>query len=281
MVFTEFVIPGTFHIAGLLIGLTVSVLLLYAIRPPLTQRIVIAIVPWMISGSILHVFYQIHQIAAGGLFPPSLAPIFSAPSVYLTTFTLISIIWIMSAMIVPSPDHDRQIAIYMGVIGMGVMLTLFGLLIWQGLGDAFTLTPIFPILGLIISLVLAFVIFMIIGLWRTYIIAHTRYVGFLVIFAHVLDGITTAIGVEILNTSERTFIPKMIMDFAADLPTADTLGEAWLFIVVKIIVASALVILFADYLNEKPAEGNLYFALFIAFGLGPAVNNFMLYLLGI
>lgn len=279
MVFTDFVVPGLGHVAGLFIATVLVSLLIYAIRPPLTEPIVMAIVPWIVSGAILHVFYQMHVEAVDGLFPEQLAPFFSAPSVYFTTFALLGIIWVMSTMIVASPDHDRQIAMYLGVIGIGVMTVLVVLAIWQGMGEAFELNLIEPTLGLIISLVLAFVIFIAIGLWRTHVIANTRYVGFLVIFAHVFDAITTAIGVEVMGFGERTVIPRMIMDFAADLPTADYLGEAWLFVLLKIIIAAAIVIMFSDYSREKPAEANLFFAIVVAVGLGPGVNNFFLFAL--
>lgn len=277
MVFTDFVIPGLGHIIALFIATVVVSVLIYAIRPPATAPIVIAVVPWIVIGALLHVFYQMHLEAVDGLFPEALAPFFSAPAVYFTTFCMLGIIWVMATMIVPSPDHDRQVAVYLGVVGFGAMLVLVTLAIWQGMGEAFEINLIEPTLGLIISLVLSFVIYILIGLWRTYIIANTRYVGFLVIFSHVFDAVTTAIGVEVMGFGERTFLPRMIMDFAAGLPTEPYLGEAWLFVLLKIVVASAIVIMFADYYREQPAEGNLFFAIVAAVGLGPAVHNFFIF----
>lgn len=281
MVFTDFVVPDLPYIAALAIAMIIIVVLVYAIQPPVTQPIILATVPWIINGAILHVFYQMHLVAPEGLFPSAIAPLFSAPSVYITTFVLLALVWLMGTMIVPSPQHHRKVAKYILIIGIGTLIPLFALLIWQGMGDAFELNPILPVLGLIISLVLTFVLFIAIGMWRTYIIAETRYVGALVIFGHVFDAVTTAIGVEILDAGERTLIPRMIMDFAADLPTADTLGEAWLFVLIKIVLAMAIVILFADYVRDKPAEGNLLLGIIAAVGLGPAVNNFLLFMLAV
>lgn len=281
MVFTDFVVPGAPYIAAISIGMIIITVLMYAIRPPVTQPIILATVPWIMTGAMLHVFYQLHIVAAEPLLPPIIAPIFSAPTIYFTTFIVLALIWMIGSVIVPSTERHRKVATYIWTTGAGIALPLLALLIWQGLGPAFQLKPIFPILGLIISLALTFVIFITIGMWRTYIIAETRYVGALVIFAHVFDAITTAIGVEVLDSGERTVIPRMIMDFAADLPTADMLGEAWLFVLVKILLAAAIVILFADYVHEKPAEGNLMFGIIVAAGLGPAINNFFIYLLAV
>ena len=281
MVFTDFVVPDQMSlILGLAIGTLLVSVLIYAVRPPMTQSITIAIVPWIIAGAILHVFYQIHVGPGDGeLFPEGIAPIFSAPSIYFTTFILLGLVWVLATMIVPSPDHDHQIGMYLGLTGVGVATPLAVLVVWQGLGDL-ELNLILPTLGLIASLAVTFLLFILIGIWRTYVIAETRYVGALVLFAHVFDAITTAIGVELMDAHERSSLPRMIMDFAADLPTYDILGEAWLFVVIKLVLASAIVVFFADYLYEKPAEGNLFFAIVIAVGLGPAVNNFCLFVLG-
>lgn len=281
MVFTDFVVPGLPYIAGLALGTLLVMVFLYAVQPPVTERLILAVVPWIIAGACLHVFYQLHVVAVGGLFPEPVAPIFSAPAVYFTTFIVFGIIWAMAAMIVASRDHDKEIANYVGLMGIGVMLPLVGLLIWQGMGDVFELNPILPTLALIISLALTFVVFILIGIWRTYVIAETRYVGALVLFAHIFDAVTTAIGVELMGAHERSSLPRIIMDFTADLPTASVLGEAWLFVLLKILLAVAIVVIFADYVREKPAEGNLFFGIIAAVGLGPGVNNFFLFILGV
>lgn len=280
MVFTDFVVPELPYIVGLLVGTLIICVLLYAVRPPFTSAMVLAIVPWVITGASLHVFYQLHIVAAEDLYPPLIAPIFSAPSVYFTTFTALGIILTMSTMIVPT-GHDKRVALYVGIMGIGITVPLVALVVWQGLGDVFEVNAVLPALGFIIALVVSFVLFIIIGIWRTHIIAQTRYAGLLVIFAHVFDAVTTAIGVELMDVGERSALPRMIMDFAAQLPTADTLGEAWLFVLIKIVIACGIVIIFADYVRDKPAEANLLFAIIVAVGLGPAVNNFFLFMLGV
>lgn len=278
--FSDFVVPGAFQSAALLIGTGTIALLLYALRPPLTQKISLAFIPWIISGAILHVFYQIGQMLQRQLYPENIAVFFSAPAVYLTTFIGVGMIWVMASMIVPSYDHSDKIATYITATGFGVMIPLLGLVVWQGMDETLApMEPIWPILGLIISLVLTFVVYMIIGAWRTYVIAQARYLGAFVLFAHIFDGVTTAIGIDILGAGERSAVPQYVLEVAADLPTAEFIGTGWLFILLKIVLASAIVILFADYVHEKPSEGNLLLLLIAVFGFGPAVNNFFLFLL--
>ena len=164
--------------------------------------------------------------------------------------------------------------------GVGVLIPLLGLVVWQGRDPQLApMEPIWPVLGLVVSIVLTFVIYIAIGAWRTYVIAQARYVGAFVLFAHTFDGVTTAIGVDVLGGGERSALPAAILDFAAGLPVADTIGTGWLFVLVKVTLASAIVVLFADYLDEEPAQANLLLAIIAIVGLGPAVNNFFLFLL--
>jgi uncharacterized membrane protein len=280
--FSDFVVPGPIQSAALLIGAGTIAVLLYALRPPLTQKIVLSFIPWMISGSILHVFWQLGNTLQRPLYPDPFAPFFSAPAVYLTTFIALGGIWALSAIIVPSYDRSGRIATYVFAMGIGVLIPLTGLLLWQGLDEQVApMEPIWPVLGLIISLVLTFIIYIIIGTWRTYVIAQARYVGAFVLFAHIFDGVTTAIGVDVLGAGERSTIPAAILDFSADLPVADTIGVGWLFVLVKVVLASAIVVLFADYLEDEPHQANLLLTLIAVFGLGPATNNFFLFLLAL
>jgi uncharacterized membrane protein len=278
--FSEFVVPGPIQSAALLIGTGTVALLLYALRPPLTQRIVLSFIPWIVSGSILHVFWQLGNLLQRQLYPPPIQAFFSAPAVYLTTFIAVGTIWALATIIVPSRDRSNRIATYIFAMGIGVVLPLIGLLLWQGLDEQIApMEPIWPVLGLILSLVVTFVVYIAIGAWRTYVIAQARYVGAFVLFAHIFDGITTAIGVDVLGGGERSALPAMILDFAGRLPVADTIGVGWLFVLVKILLASGVVVLFAGYLDDEPAQANLLLTLIAVFGLGPAVNNFFLFLL--
>lgn len=280
--FSDFVIPSLTHSISLLVGTAVLLSLLYASRPPVTQRIALSFVPWIVSGGALHVFYRLGEQTGRQIYPDTIEPLFSAPAVYLTTFLGMGIIWTVSAMIVPRERQDSRVPQYLGATGIGVMTPLVGLVIWQGLDPAIApMKPVEPILGLIAAFVLTFVVYFLIGAWRTYVIAQARYVGALVIFAHLFDGVTTAIGVDLLDAGERSALPKMIMDFAAGLPTAEFIGTGWLFVVVKLLLASGIVIVFSDYVTEEPTRGNLFFVIVAAVGLGPAAHNFFMFILSI
>jgi uncharacterized membrane protein len=102
-------------------------------------------------------------------------------------------------------------------------------------------------------------------------------VGFLAVFGHALDGVSTAVGVDLLGFGERTPLSRAIIEFAATLPTEPYLGTVWLFVLVKLAVASGVVTLFADYVREDPSEGYALLGFVAAVGLGPGVHNLLLF----
>jgi uncharacterized membrane protein len=194
-------------------------------------------------------------------------------------------VWLVSAIVGGSlssvTEAREDVAQYLGTTGLGILIALTALLVWQGLDQQLSLEPIIPVMAIIGAMVITFVVYILIGAWRTYIIAQTRLVGALVLFAHALDGVTTAIGRDVIGVAERSVVSAEIMEFAADLPTFEYLGAGWLFLVVKVLLAVLIIVLFADYVSEEPTEGNLFFAIIIAVGLGPAANNLFLFMLGL
>jgi uncharacterized membrane protein len=283
--FEGFVVPPLPYTVLLLAGVVAVVATLYAMGLPVTERLVLAFAPWMVSGAALHVLYQVGERFQARLYPPVLEPLFAAPAVYLTTFVGMGVVWILAATVASTTrsvaeSHDYG-ARYLGGLGSGVAVVVVALVFRQALDPAVDPAPLLPTAGILVALVLTFVVYIIIGAWRTYVVAEARYVGALVLFAHVLDGVTTTIGVDLLGSGERSALPARIMEFAAGLPTAEFIGTGWLFLVVKVMVASAIVVLFADYVREAPTRGNLLFAFVTAVGLGPATNNYLLFVLGL
>ena len=277
------------YAAVVLVGTVLLLALLYSLRLPVTQKTALAFVPWMITGAALHVLYQLNRLSEPALYPELFDPLLSAPTVYLTTFLGLGIVWVVAAFIGvnkrSTTERKDVTARYLGLIGIVVALAVTGVLVWRALDPAvstnITATERFiPVVGLVASLLLTGIVYILIGTWRTYVIAEARYVGAVALFAHLFDGITTTIGVDILGVGERSALPARIIDFAASLPTAEYIGSGWLFLVVKLLIAVGIVVAFADFVREEPTRGNLLFAFITAVGLGPAMNNFLLFVLG-
>jgi len=278
MVFEQFVVPDLPVTAALTLATLTVAGLLYTVRPAVSQGTVLAFVPWMVSGAVLHVLYQMGVALGETVVPGVPAAVLSAPSVYLTAFVLMGLSWVGAT--VATPGQPGRVSRLLGLGGTVTAVLTVGYAVWVGT-DRFALDPVLPVFGLLGSLALAAVFYLLIRLWRPQAVSKARYVGGLVVFAHVFDAITTAIGVELLDATERSTFPRLVLDIAADLPTADLLGQAWLFVVVKLAIATAIVVLFSSYPETEPTEGNLFFAFIAAIGLGPATHNFFLFALGV
>jgi len=279
MVFEEFVVPDPL-VTGPLLGATLAVAaLLYLTQPAVSQRVALAFVPWMVLGALLHVLYQMH-VALGETLLPGGAVVLSAPAVYLTTFVLMSVVWLLAARGVAESGRGWPVPGVLASVGILAAVPVAG---YAGLeaADQLTLDPLVPVAGLVGSLALTALLYLALDAWRPDAIAAVRYVGTLVLFAHVFDAITTTLGITLLDAGERSTLPRLLMDIAADLPTADLLADAWLFVAVKILLAVAVVVYFHDYVEERPTEGTLFFAAIAAVGLGPGAHNFFLFIFGV
>jgi uncharacterized membrane protein len=262
-------LPPLTYVLGLS-GVTLATLaLLWAVKPVVTQRTVVGFAPWMAVGGGLHAFYQLDAFA------PMWEPLFGTPAVYVTTFVIASQVWLALSIVGLAKGH-RFVARYLGLTGVGVLTVLLVITIYQGLGLG-TIDPVWPSLAVVIALVITALTSLGISLWRTPVFVRTRYVGPLVVFGHAIDGVSTAIGTDIYGVYERSPIPRAIMDFAGDLPTAEAFGVGWLFLLVKVAVAALIVVAFNRTVEEEPFWGNVLFGFVAAVGLGPAANNLFLF----
>jgi uncharacterized membrane protein len=281
--FEGFVVPSPVYVAALVVGTAAVVALLSELGPRVTDGVVLAFAPWMVVGAGLHVVYQFGLRSAGG-YPAPVEPLFSAPAVYLTTFLLAGLVWAGALAVVDATRSGREgrapVPRYLGGVGLLAMLVVVVSVVLEGRAAGDSLEPAFPLVGLAVSLAVTAGLYRLVAHWRPADVAATGHAGVLVLFAHVFDGVTTTIGVDLLDTGERSALPARIMDFAATLPTEPYLGTGWLFVIVKILVASLVVVFFADLVREDPVQANLLLTVVAAVGLGPGANNFLLFLFG-
>jgi len=231
--------------------------------PPVTDRTVLAFAPWMAFGSTLYVCFQL------GVFPAAVAPFFGSPTVYATTFAAAGVTWLAAR---------RTARPLVALASVGGALTVFpaAAAVNYGLANG-TLTLAWPLAAVAAAAVLGRVAWWVVERLRPTDAAAVGGAGALAVFAHVLDGTSTAVGVDVLGFGEQTPLSAAIMHFAADLPTASVLGVGWLFVLVKTVLGAAVVLLLAEYVREDPAEGNLLLAVVTAVGLGPGAHNVLLF----
>ena len=268
-----FGLPPLPYLVSLVGGVFLVTAVLVALEPPVDQRTVIALAPWMALGGALHALNQ----PPIELYDAALRPLFGTPAVYLTTFTLAGIVWVLLSMFGTRSGHDEQVARNLGLVGTGVLTVVLVLSAVTALRSGL-IDPLWPTLSVLLSVFVTALTVLVVALWRTPVVIRARYAAPVIVFAHVFDGVSTAIGTDLLGVGERSPLPRAIMEFAGGLPTASAIGSGWLFVLVKIVVAVGVVVLMDDYLKEEPVEASLLLSLVAAVGIGPATNNVVLFL---
>ncbi|MGQ3411708.1 DUF63 family protein [Natrinema sp. LN54] len=264
-----FVVPPWYLLGPVIVVLGGVIALLWALEPPVTDRTVIAFAPWMMFGACLHVLYKL------GAFPATIEPLFTAPMVYAVTATVAGIVWII-AIFLHVGGLQPTIPRFVGIAGTAffTVFTMFALSL--GL-EAGTLEPFWPVIAVVVAGIVTAVAWIALSLWFTDIATTTSATGALVVFGHTLDGVTTAIGYDVLGAGEDVPLSLLILEAGEALPTAEYVGASWLFVLVKVVLAMVILGLFREYVEEAPQQARTLLALVAAVGLGPAVHNTLLF----
>ncbi|WP_135829869.1 DUF63 family protein [Halorussus halobius] len=260
-----FALPALPYLAGLLVAVAVVAGALYRAGPYVSDRTVLALAPWVVVGSGLHVLFVL------GWVPDVLAPLLGTPAVYLTTFVVAGGVWLAALRADADPVGP--------LVAVGALLAFatVGYALARGASDGLRL--FWPAVGLAVAVLLAGALWAATRWSYPAVAAETGAAGALVLVGHALDAVSTAVGVDVLGFGERTPLSRAVLDLAASLPTPEAMGTGWLFVLVKLAVAELVVVLFADFVREDPAEGYLMLGAVAAVGLGPAVHNLVLFVI--
>lgn len=262
---SDFGLPPTQYLIGLLGAAAVVGVLLYRTRPPVTEGTVTALAPWMAAGGGLYALYQVGSIPSGA------TPLFGSPAVYVTVGVLAGAVWLGVADRPGdgwTPDSAPGALAIVGTALLSVVLLA---------SYAATETPDLRVSGLILvaSVLASGAVWE--GLRRVREVSATGTVGVLTVFGHALDGVSTAVGYDHLGFGEQTPLSRVVLQAGEALPTAELVGAGWLFVVVKLALAAVVVALFESYVREEPGEGYLLLGLVAAVGLGPGAHNVVLF----
>jgi uncharacterized membrane protein len=254
-------LPPLPHLVVLLLATAGVVAALRRRRPAVTGRRVLALAPWMALGSATHVLYVVDAL------PSLLAPFAGSPAVYLTVGALAGAAWLAA-------DAARPDRIAATIAAAGALCLVPVVAVAVGTGVS-------PVGARWSTLALALTVPVAGATWAGLTRARpetrvTGGVGGLAVFGHALDGVSTAVGTTQLGFGERTPLSRILLEVGG-LPSLPVIGEGWLFLLVKLAVASAVVWLFAAYVREEPAEGYLLLGFVAAMGLGPAAHNLLLF----
>lgn len=258
-----FALPPTPYLVAILGLGAIAIAALWTVRPPVNQAIVIALSPWMVTGGALYALFQTGEL------PEILAPFFSSPAVYVTTFGIAGLVWAVGTryeFMAPVLVVSTGAVTVVGTVGAAL-----GLAFTQG-----TLSPFWPFVAVVVAIVLTA------GVWaavrpQSVRFADTGYAGQLVVFGHAIDGVSTAVGADVLHFAEQTPLSRVVIEVGAALPTAELIGAGWLFVVLKVALAVVVVRLLGDLVRQEPPQAYALLGFVAAVGLGPGAHNVVLF----
>ncbi|GAB6863011.1 DUF63 family protein [Haloplanus litoreus] len=258
-----FALPPLPYLLALLFALATVGFLLSRRSPPVTERLVLAATPWMVLGSALHVLYALETL------PGPIRPLAGTPAVYLTVAVLAGATWLGAT------TTTRDTPTLLGAVGAAIFLPVVAAV--AAVGVARGSLRLGPTVGILVGTgILAATGWLLLRRVRPGV-SITGRIGALAVLGHALDGVSTAVGIDLLGFEERTPLSAAILEFSASLPTADLFGSGWLFVLVKLVVAGAVVALLTETVREAPTEGRLLLGFVAAVGLGPGVHNVLLF----
>ena len=260
-----FALPPLPYLLVLVVGLVGVGVGVRRRSPAFDGRHVVALVPWMLTGSAVHVLYVVDAL------PAIVEPFGGTPAVYATLAAVAGGVWL----VVDATLDGTAVPRALGVAGLVAVVPAVAAGVGVGLARG-TFAPFWSGVALVVGVATGAVVWL---LLRRLVprVAATGWVGVVAVVGHALDAVSTAVGVDVLGFGERTPLSRVIIEAAAALPTADVVGSGWLFVLVKLAVVGVVVVLFADLLEEDPREGAALLGVVAAVGLGPGSHNLLLF----
>ncbi|MFC6723699.1 DUF63 family protein [Halobium palmae] len=277
------------YVVTLLLALMGVVLLLRRMDIGTDRRFFFALVPFMFFGGALRVVEDANDAvpAAEALISYPLNTLVISPIIYFTVFavTLAAVVATVSA------DRSGSLSDYARPLA-GIGTVLVAVCVGYLLALAFTgaqNVEFYPQVFLVVILgatAAAALTWWLIEEYRPEINAGTGAIGFVVLWGHAVDGVANVVGLDLMPAlgAGRNLVPKhpvnqFIVDFTgAVLPESilAVTGDAWPFLVVKLVAATAVVWLFDDEVfEESPRYTLLMLVAIVAVGLGPGTRDML------
>jgi uncharacterized membrane protein len=265
-----FALPPVPYLLALAVAAAVAGAALHLTRPRVTSRVVVAFTPWMVVGASLYALFQVDAV------PAVVRPLVGAPAVYVATFSVAGLVWAAAS---PFPADEWDLPSAPSLLLLTGTLTAGGIIgtaLRVGMGrGGLLLGP--PLAALVVSLVVATAVW-VVAATSSDDAAAASSAGWLVVVGHTLDGISTAVG-STLGFAEQTPLSRILIELGGGLVSLPFLGPAWLFVLVKIALATFIVVFIGEFAAEEPQRGYLLLGGVAAVGLGPGAHNLVLFMI--
>lgn len=266
-------VPSRYSVLALVVAALIVSFLLFADRPRIGRHVVIAFVPWMVVASALAVFSTIVA------YPAAIRPLVTPRWAHLSTYVVAATAWFAMLQFSPRRDVTAHLSSYLGSMGVGAAGVLL-VFVFIHAGAIAVTRLAWLLITPVISVFAALAVLVLIGLWYIDTPAHVGVVGALVVFAHLVDALSTVIGVSLFDLGHTAF-SRAVFELAGLVRTSTAVGIGtevlWAggFIWIKLILASAAVVLLTPVARSRPSLGYLLLGLLAALGITAGISDLL------
>jgi len=254
-----------------------------------------ALVPWMLFGGALRVVEDAFDMARSqGLTPAMEYPLNTlliSPIIYGTVFVL-ALAGLLASKFLQSREVTATYHYPLGAMGVGAVgLTLGYLALLSFTTDYTEWHPEILVAVVGLASLIAIVSYVAVDRYRPGINAGTGLIGLVVVWGHAIDGVANVIasdwtwvfGLPAYGSKHPIdrILADIVTSFQPESVTA-AVGDSWLFLVVKVVVAVAIVSLFDErFMDDSPRYAIMLLGAILAVGLGPGTRDMLRVAFGI
>ncbi|WP_250137706.1 DUF63 family protein [Halorientalis salina] len=251
------------------------------------RRTFYALIPFMLFGGVLRVVEDANDAVPEGVSQAIAYPwnsLIISPVIYFTVF-VVTLAALLGTLKIYRAGYTETHARPFAAVGVAAFLGTFAYLTVLGATkDYVGLYPQVLVSTVLIATLLA------VGIWKGVdrvapsINEGTGAIGLVVLWGHAIDGVANVIAADWLGVLgvNLTYTPKhpanefIIGATEAIVPASvlATLGSSWPFLLVKLVVAVAVIWIFdAEIFEESPRYALLLLTAIVAVGLGPGTRD--------
>ncbi|WP_253737317.1 DUF63 family protein [Halohasta salina] len=278
------------YIVALLFALFGVILLLRRLDLATDRRFFYALFPFMLFGGALRTIEDAGVAAVRAGAEPLVAFPWSAliisPFIYVTVFVLTLAAVLVSVRLESAGLVDAY-PYPLAAIGTALVAGSVGYLAFLGVTTTYvTIYPQVAAVVLVGATLSTVAVWYAIDIGRPALHAGTGFIGFVVIWAHAVDGVANVVGLDWMPAlgAGANLVPKhpvnaAVVDITGLVLPASVLevtGDAWPFLLVKLAAAAVLVWVFNEELfEESPRYTYLLLVAVVAVGLGPGTRDML------
>lgn len=271
----------------LLFALVGVLQLVRRLRVGTDRRLLVALVPFMLFGGVLRAVEDANDAVPEGATQAISYPLntfFISPLIYVTVF-LVTLGSLVAAIWLQRNGYTEGYIRPLAAMGSIAFLITFGFLLSQGLtADYVAFHPQILTVVVVVASLLAGGIYVVTERFAPNINAGTGILGLVVLWGHAIDGVANVVAADWLGVLgvNLNYVPKhpanafIVRTTESLLPQSvlAVTGSSWPFLVVKLLVALAVVWIFdAEIFEESPRYTLLLLVAIVAVGLGPGTRD--------